>query len=226
MKNVLLLSICFFAILSCTSKKEKERIRMETVRDSTKKAQAWKDSVAIADQDRAIGNIYFGISPKVFDKKLEEFKESTKTPYSTSLDGTVIMYNNRIGDFKFIVVTPEFYQDSLWSVEINGYNYNRYEYVYETKSQKESLVKELTKKYGKPEYDFPVRNDYTTEGHYLIAGWNVGKKRVTILSAYFKDKYNLVLQIFNMEVNARLRDEEYQKMKDGEKNLKSASDLL
>jgi hypothetical protein len=77
--KVLLSFFFLIIVISCSSKNETNS--KNQIEDSNAllkaKIKAKKDSIAIIDEVKAIGNIHFGISEKEFDRKIKLFdKES------------------------------------------------------------------------------------------------------------------------------------------------------
>lgn len=227
MKRFAFFCVAAFVMFQGCGISETEK-RENAVKDSItkiqQKEQARKDSVVQAEQDRAIGDILFGITEKEFEKKKEVFIEKCKVVDWVTSDGYKF-YKHKIGEYKFSQIWGDYYKGKLYFVQIDGDPIHYEKYKSEMQHQADVILKVFENKYG-------AANDYagipewhrTEKGYtYQVAYWVVGTKKIELRVKNDGIYYYLNIEIFQPAVSKQMEEEEKAKEK---VSVEKATDLL
>lgn len=205
-----------------TQRQEKEKITRDSLeliqKIQIEKAKAIKDSIALVEQDIAIGTISFNISEKEFNKRKAEFLRKCKLPEYEFYKGLTI-FTYKIGEYGFSDLYGWFHNDSLYNIRLRGpiVEYDEYERV--MPDQYEALTNLLIEKYGEPttKYGLPKWNDLD-KGYFRRCDiWEIGNKKIEIRISCEGVKYYLNLEVFKPEVERRIQLEKELKEKESTK---------
>ncbi|NEW83452.1 MAG: hypothetical protein GZ094_13945 [Mariniphaga sp.] len=228
----LLFVVAFILFQNCDQSETKKReIREIAVRDSfatikqieSKKEQTRKDSIIHFEQGKVIGDIFFGIGQKEFDKKHDIFKEKCKAVIFAS--GDYKIYKYVIGDYKFSRIWGDYYNDKLYFVQIQGSQIHYENYKTEMKDQADAIYLVFKNKYGDANENKGIPEWHRTEkGYsYLVAYWIIGTKEIKLTVQNDGIYYYLNINISKPEISKQIADEKNTKEKE---SAAKATDLL
>lgn len=121
-------------------------------------------------ENEVLKGLDFGISKSKFKniekKYLSQFEDAETSGY-------------HIGDFGFYDITPYFLNDSLYRVDINGFNSLHYSEII---TEIDVVKKIFNEKYGSPVYEVNAPQDKELEENtgVCIAEWKAGKKVIQL----------------------------------------------
>lgn len=169
--------------------------------DSTidKPYSRFSDSLIKGEENKAIGDIYFGMDEKTVTKLIDQFnKKSEKDPGSHS-----------IGNFGYSAIRPDFYKRKLHLLSINGYYIHWEDYNSRIVEQVKSITDVIKQKFGEPDDEYPIRERYQMEKNnsYVISRWNVGKKTIEISETDNDTYYYINVDIYLPEVSKQIAAE-------------------
>ncbi|WP_353718815.1 hypothetical protein [Dyadobacter sp. 676] len=167
----------------------------------TKKDRGHHYDPVEAEETRAISNILFGIAVPEFQTQLRIFLEKSLKLDSIDKSGGKF-YNHAIGNYIFSSVHPSFHQNKLYKIDIQGKYVGYEKYTAEIPHQKEVLDKMLTKWFGAPEFNYPLREWYHTEHNhrYESGRWRAGRKVIETYISNRGHQYTYDLSILLPEV--------------------------
>jgi hypothetical protein len=171
------------------SEMKKREMREVAIKDSIENVkqkefqieQAKKDSIALIEQEIAIGEIQFRITEKEFEKSKKNFLKKCELPEFEFYKGlTIFMY--KIGEYGFSRMDGWFHNDVLYDIKIHGpiVKYDEYDRV--MPDQHQALMNILIKKYGDPSQIIGLPRWTDLEKGYFrrCAIWNIGTKRIEV----------------------------------------------
>lgn len=221
-----LLPFMWAFFLSCNGTEKKElhprviaiRDSLDAVRRVEESEKPAKDSLAKLEQDKAIGEIMFGISEKQFNQDKSKFLEKCKVPKSERYSSTIVT-DYRLGDYGFNSLDGWFNDDSLYRVRLSGgaIKYNNYERL--MPEQHEALLTVLKGKYLSPTKNYGLPNRITIkEGFvYHSAIWEVGSKEIQTGISGGSAEYYLNLIIVEPAIEKKVKAEEERKEQESAK---------
>lgn len=197
-------------------------LKAKKVRDSLETIR--KDNFILAEQNKIIGDIVFGISFEEYQIMKKQFLERTKNVDWVSSDGYKF-YKQNIGDYEFEDIKGYFYNEKLYRLDIEGGLISYKYYKSEMHSQVEAIQNPYEKKYGKPDTYFGIPETYKMdEGYsYSVAYWHIGTKKVDLRIEDIGSYYRLHIRISQPKVVNQIKFEE-EVNKNAEQ--KKAKDLL
>lgn len=222
-----------FLLQSCGQNEQRlKQAREKAVKDSIayindikiKREQAIKDSITSIEQDKAIGEILFGIPEKEFKKQKEKFINKCQLPKYEFYKSLTIIYN-KLGEYGFNSIYGWFHNDSLYSVELTGCSIEYDEYDRVMPDQYDALMSVLKNKYGEPTFNHGLPKWTSLEKGYFrrCAIWEIGNKTIEARVSCEGVRYTLNMAIFKPKIEERIRTEKQEKEK---QSAKKATDLL
>lgn len=225
MNNIKLITIfLIFIFLSCRNEKKDSSVFDQKKEKAIKysfdlinkkkidREREIKDSIINIEQNIAIGNINFRITKKEFEKEKKIFLEKCKIPESEYYKNSPLA-SYKIGGYSFDRLSGWHHNDNLYDIRLTGpiVKYDDYNRI--MPDQYKSLVKILTKKYGKPQREYGLPEWTTLEkGYYKSASiWFIGQKRVEVRISCEGVNYFLNLEVFKPAVKRQIREEKKKK---------------
>ncbi|WP_064968047.1 hypothetical protein [Tenacibaculum ovolyticum] len=206
-------------------KSSRENVEYVHYRD-LKAKQAREDSIIAIEQNKVIGDIFFGISLEEYKKKKKQFIKKTKNTDRGSTDrGSKGLHKQNIGDYEFNDIYGGFHNEKLYRVDIQG-NEIHYDY-YNIKMQRqvEAIKRPYIEKYGEPniQYKIPKRHRINKGYTYLVSSWVVGSKKIELRIEPDGNYNRLLVKIFQPTIANQIKQDE--EMKKNEE-IKKAKDIL
>ena len=213
--NILLVYISIFLLQSCAMSEQKRKENEEKSKKLIEETRAFlaQDSINTIEQDKAFGDILFGISENSYNNLKEIFLNKSKDGYVVDKRG-YSRDSYLLGNYRFSYIAASFHNDSLYEVIFFGQPEVEYDYYdFKMKKQYNTLFSILRVKYGEPFYsNFPNRSSLVKDDTIDLCTWLIKKKRVQI-EIYFDGEYaTLWLRIFLPEIKEMVDKE--QEMKD------------
>lgn len=197
-------------------------LKAKKVRDSLEIIR--KDNFIIADQNKVIGDIVFGISFEEYKKMKQQFMDKTKNVDWVG-SGGYKFYKQNIGDYKFNNIYGDFYNEKLYILDVEGDLIHYDKYDIEMPSQVKAIQLPYIEKYGEPNLNFDIPRWHTMDkGYtYLVSSWVIGTKKIELRIKPSGSYNRLIVRIFQPNVVEKIKQEEEIK-KDEE--VKKAKDIL
>jgi len=207
MRNIILL-LLLSTLLSCGSSETKiEDVVSDTTRTPIEKEVVYPDSI----QNKVIGEIKFGMPEKDAKKAIEKFEKQSERIIDKN-DGFA---KNFIGNFGYITIYPQFHNKKLYQIMIRG-NFIKWE-DYKTKLPEElsNIKTVLQNSLGDPMKINSIPDFSETERgkSYLVYGWLLGNKKVTVYIESENSDYYISVYISRTDIES-IVEEDNQRTKD------------
>lgn len=213
--------ISIFILFSCGQKSktsDKDKIALSAEKS---KEQVKSDSLALAEQDKAIGDIRFFISEKQFEKEKNAFLKKNEVPENEMFkDGSIGRY--KIGEYGFNFLDGWFHSDSLYEVRLEGGLIEYSKYDLQMRQQYLILLELLSTKYGTPQTFNGFPNWTSIDDGYFkrCATWEIGTKIIEMRISGHKTDYSLDLVAYKPEIELKIaREKELQFKKEQKRGV-------
>jgi hypothetical protein len=214
MKLVLSVALLYF-LTSCANNDDN---RKEVIIAPSKPKVA--DTIVATEQDKAIGDIKFGISEKEFEKVRKDFDKKTETP---AWEGSTAI-THKIGQYEYTYMDGEFYHDSLYKIVLRGDVVQYDDYNNEMPNKYKSIRYLLTLKYGNPttENGLPSWTSIAKNRYEICCAWEIGKRTVELKVASRGTYFTLDMFSYLSEIDLNVfLEENNKKLKESEKGAKA-----
>lgn len=215
-------------VSSCgfNTKKEQEQIELKRQthkQDSLKrlyedKKRKVQDSIVLVEQDKVIGNIKFGTTKGITKKEIDKFKKQ----YTKKAPGYSYLTYIYIGEFQAMQILDFYYDNKLYYLLIQGGTILWEKYDSEIPRQVQFINDIIEQKYGKAHISNEIEPRHRLQhGYsYLIKRWDIGKKRIEIRIEDISTSYNVNVEIFQPEIEAKINSEKEKKEKESTEKAK------
>lgn len=174
-----------------------------------------------SEDNKAIGDIYFGMPENVVDLKIEEFNKKSERPDKTWPE----LITHCIGNYRYLLISGEYYKDSLYLLTIEGYMIDWKYFDSQVPKTIEDISSVIKSKYGnlvinsslKPSYNYKLGYSY------LLRKW-INKQRVVEIRLVVHDTFymvNTIIKRIDIEKEKELLEKHEQ-----EKNKNRAKDVF
>ncbi|PKH50837.1 hypothetical protein CXF68_09125 [Tenacibaculum sp. Bg11-29] len=201
-------------------KSNREDIEFIHYRD-LKAKQAREDSIIAIEQNKVIGDIFFGTSLEEYKKKKKLFIKKTKNTGR----GSNGLHKQNIGDYEFNDIYGGFHNEKLYRIDVlgNGIHYDNYNI--EMPKQVEAIKLPYIEKYGKPNIynEIPKWHRINKGYTYLISSWTVGSKKIELRIEPDGNYNRLLVKIFQPTIANQIKQDEEIKRNE---EIKKAKNLL
>jgi len=164
--------ICFIFLLACNNNHNAKNTAELKIDSLAVKDSLFKAELIRKEGVKAIGNINFYISEKEFEKQKDIYLKSLSHKNEFGFD------EYSIGEFSVLTVSGNFFNDSLFSIQIRGIPISYDEYNSKMPKQFETLMSILVEKYGNPyeKKELPEWNAMPNNSTWILAQWHLGFK--------------------------------------------------
>jgi|GEM_PF-2674045 len=211
MKKILIIAGLFLTSCSSETQFSKEDslyidslTRADSLRNDAKEyGKRTSDSISNL---YATNDIQFNISPKEFDRQSHAFLAKLRNKDDEKY---------YLGNYIFTSITPKFYQNRLYSIQLSGDGIHYDDYDTKTKNQYVDLGRALIEKYGQPKEDSGLPKWYLTKaGHwYRTDYWREADKVVEIYLNNHGSFNTIDLLIYRADISNKI-DQLEQSQKD------------
>ncbi|MEO6686053.1 MAG: hypothetical protein ABIN24_08810 [Dyadobacter sp.] len=169
------------------------------------------DSTILIEQNKAIGEIKFGISEKQFDKEKEVFDKKNEVP---AWEGSTAK-THKIGAYEYTWLNGYFNNDNLYKIMFQGGFIKYDDYDRDMSTPYYALLNMLKTKYGSPSIDrgLPSWTQIDKDYFQRCAEWTIGNRTIELRIHCHGTYYSLDLVSFKPEVEMRLQLIEDEKKK-------------
>ncbi len=215
-RNSPLLFLAIMMLLACSN--EPKSTNEVSVADRTKTTDTLaKPEIDKVDENKALGNIEFGISNKQFEADLVKFQNTLEHNEFKTLFV--------IGEYICTDIQGSFENNKLYKLTTSGDFISYQRYKEELLPQVEVLKTMIAKKYGAPHSGSgaPTVNQSQKGFSYLAYSWTVGRKTIEVRVTNRDLYYSADLKIYQPEIEALIQKRE------GDKNTRTvepAKDVL
>ncbi|MEJ7826882.1 MAG: hypothetical protein WKF91_01755 [Segetibacter sp.] len=175
------ITLLTLALLSCNTNDTTKNNSSTSLSDtaSTQLKKKYSDSLIKNEENKALGDINFGMSEKEVKKLIDKFKDNNKRPHKI-LDE--VFYDYFIGNFEFSTIWDFYHNKKLYQLTVLGDLIMWDNYSKEVSDKISSISNVLSQKFGEPDEEKPIPQSYQMEKGftYLIKAWNIGKKRIEV----------------------------------------------
>lgn len=198
-------AIAFLIFLSCNQSSSTNPLSIEDslskLKVDSSNNQTRTDSFTLLEQDKAINEIKFGITKKVFNKAKDRFMKKTALKNDEFYKNAAII-TNKIGEYGFISLDGWFHNDSLYLIELQGCIIGYDEYQRAMPDQYTALIELLKSKYGEPKKNLGLPSWTEVEKGYFIrcAIWQIGNKTIEVRISCKGTYYTLNLAVFKLDI--------------------------
>ncbi len=202
-------------------KENKEKFKLDSISSVKAEQQqiekAKQDSLVTIEQEKVFGTIIFGMSEKIVESKIKEFKKESRKPYKI-MDKT--FYKYYIGNFQFSFIRPLYYQNKIYKVTFIGSPIQWDDFDFEVPREIKAISDILKEKYGDSDihYDLKPMHRMQRNHTYLIDLWNIGNKEIKVTISDEGTTYWVHLVIMKPEIKNRIIQE--QKENENQETLK------
>jgi hypothetical protein len=198
---------------------KEQTIKQDSLLEITEaKKKKYQDSITLIEEDKAIGNIKFGIPKSIAGKEINKFKKQ----FERKEPGYSYLTNIYIGEFKAIQILDFYYDNKLYYLLIQGGSILWENYDSELPRQVQFINDVIEQNYGKAQIsnDIEPRHRMQNGSSYLIKRWDIGKKRIDIRIADNSTSYMINVEIFLPGIESKVNSEKLKKEKESTEKAK------
>jgi hypothetical protein len=215
MKKMFLIFMLVLLFVGCENKSNPNIAIIHVEIDSVAlKDSIYKVELIKNEGIKAIGNINFYISEKEFEKQKEAFLKPLTYTINVGAAGS---YNDGyiLGKYRFNYIKGLFFNDSLYTVHVLGYQIEYDNYDTKMQQQYEILLSILTEKYGLPnaKNELPSWSSMSNNENILIARWDLGFKNLFVFVVCSGVYYRLDFCYYVPEMSDRKNELEKEESK-------------
>lgn len=200
-------SICLF--FSCNKASKQENVTDNdsagVVANKKAKVKAERAEKFRTEDDKILGKTKFFMSKEEWEKNIDEHFSEFINP-----DKSIGAPYYKVGNYGFFTSYPEFYNDSLYKVQIRGTFAYSNDYANKIPADYKAAMALLTQKFGEPDESItlPKFHQTPTNGFIPLAAWEIGHRMISIVLNCDNAKYAIDLFIYRKDLAERKDKEE------------------